>query len=65
MNGQRIRVPLVELLCSWISEAWGMITTDDVIESFKNTGTSHLTEDHLVWDADDGSEADEDCSPTT
>lgn len=38
-----------------------MIAADIVIKSFKKTGISNAldeTEDHLVWDGDEASEAD-------
>lgn len=48
-------------MCSLISEAWGMISADIVIGSFKNTGMSTVldaTGDHLVWDGYGASKAD-------
>lgn len=56
----KIERPLLELLCSWISEAWGMIGADVVAKSFKKTGipnTMGATDDHLVWNKDEASEA--------
>lgn len=60
--GGKIKRPSVELLCSWVSEAWGMIDVNMVARSFKKTGISNAldaTEDHLVWDDEEASEDEE------
>ncbi|KAH9370711.1 hypothetical protein HPB48_013982 [Haemaphysalis longicornis] len=55
-----IRRPSVEMLCSWISELWGMIAADIVVKSLEKIGTLNAldaSEDHLVWDGDKASES--------
>lgn len=57
--GGQIKRPSVELLYSWISEAWGMTDADMVIRSFKKAEVFNAldaTEGHLVWDEAETSE---------
>lgn len=58
----KIRRPSVELLCDWIAEAWRMVGAAIIVNSFKKTGISNAldsSEDHLLWDGGETSEADE------
>ncbi|KAH9377979.1 hypothetical protein HPB48_011089 [Haemaphysalis longicornis] len=41
MPALKIRTQSVELLCSWILEAWGMIIAVVIVKSFKKTGISN------------------------
>uniref|UniRef100_A0A023GJZ4 Putative tigger transposase n=1 Tax=Amblyomma triste TaxID=251400 RepID=A0A023GJZ4_AMBTT len=66
----KIRRPSVEMLCSWITEAWSSIPDEVVAKSFKKTGISNAldgTEDDFLWDcedapSDDTAVSDESCS---
>lgn len=65
----KIRRPSVEVLCSWILEAWSTISDEVVVKSFKKTGISNAldgTEDDRLWDSEDTADSDrESCGDDT
>lgn len=59
--GGKIRRPSVEVLCSWIVEAWSGISDELVVKSFKKTGISNAldgTEDDFLWGCEGDSSDD-------
>lgn len=59
--GGKIKKPSVEILCSWVIEAWSMISPEIIVRSFKKTGISNAldgTEDDVVHENDEGDHAE-------
>lgn len=51
----KVKRPSVELVCSWILEAWRSLPADLISKSFKKTGIANAldgSEDDQLWEQD-------------
>jgi hypothetical protein len=49
----RIKKPSFKIICEWMTQAWGLISEEIIINTFQKTGISNAldwTENDCVWE---------------